>query len=66
MKLLLSKSLNLALASCVLALCVSCESDEPKRRKAVGPSTDSSGIPWNRPTSWEGAGRFGSMMPQSR
>jgi hypothetical protein len=44
----------------------SCESTEPKRRKAVPPPTDLSGQPWNRPTKAEGAGRFGSMVPQSR
>jgi hypothetical protein len=43
-----------------------CESTEPKRRKAVPPPTDLSGQPWNRPTKAEGAGRFGSMVPQSR
>jgi hypothetical protein len=43
-----------------------CESSEPKRRKAVPPPTDLSGLPWNRPTKAEGAGRFGSMVPQSR
>ena len=43
-----------------------CESTEPKRRKAVPPPMDVSGQPWNRPTKAEAAGRFGSMVPQSR
>ena len=42
-----------------------CET-QPKRRKAVPPPADMSGLPWNRPTKAEGAGRFGSMVPQSR
>ena len=45
---------------------VACESPEPKRRKAVPPPTDLSGLPWNRPTKNEGAAGVGSMMPQSR
>lgn len=47
-------------------LLVSCESPEPKRRKAVPPPADLSGLPWNRPTRNEGAAGVGSMMPQSR
>ena len=48
---------------------VSCETDSgPKKRKPVPPgaNTELSNIPWNRPTSWEGSSRYGSMMPQSR
>lgn len=45
---------------------VACESPEPKRRKAVPPPADLSGLPWNRPTKNEGAAGVGSMMPQSR
>lgn len=53
------------LAACLFM--AACESNEPKRRKAVPPSADVSGLPWNRPTSaTDGAGRFGSMVPQSR
>jgi hypothetical protein len=32
----------------------------------VPPSSDMSGLPWNRPTAAEGSARFGSMVPQSR
>lgn len=49
-----------------VVLLPACESSEPKRRKAVPPPMDVSGQPWNRPTKAEAAGRFGSMMPQSR
>ncbi len=57
----------LAVLLTVSMLSVACESSQqPKRRKAVPPSSDLSGIPWNRPTKAEGAGRFGSMVPQSR
>lgn len=46
---------------------VSCSSqDEPKRRERVPPSVTDSTLPWNRPSKWEGAGRYGQMMPQSR
>ncbi len=61
--------LRLAALLPVLAACLllpACESSEPKRRKAVPPPADVSGLPWNRPTKAEGAGRFGSMVPQSR
>ncbi|MCB1226007.1 MAG: hypothetical protein KDK99_09385 [Verrucomicrobiales bacterium] len=39
-----------------------------KKRKPVPPGSDSnlSSLPWNRPPSWEGSARYGSMMPQSR
>lgn len=46
---------------------VSCSSkDEPKRRERVPPAVTDSTLPWNRPSKWEGAGRYGQMMPQSR
>lgn len=45
----------------------SCTSEEPKRKKVVGPpSSGDSNLPWNRPRSWEGTARYGPMMPQSR
>ena len=56
--------LLLSAMTLVMSACES--SSEPKRRKAVPPPTDLSGLPWNRPTKAEGAGRFGSMVPQSR
>ncbi len=48
----------------VLGACSS--KDEPKRRERVPPSVTDSTLPWNRPSKWEGAGRYGQMMPQSR
>jgi hypothetical protein len=45
----------------------SCASDEPKRKKVVGPDGSAySNLPWNRPKAWESNARFGGMMPQSR
>jgi hypothetical protein len=44
--------------------CVS--TDEPKKKKPVPPSDDSSGLPWNRPRSFESGAGMGRMMPQSR
>ncbi|OYW75776.1 MAG: hypothetical protein B7Z37_11785 [Verrucomicrobia bacterium 12-59-8] len=45
----------------------SCASDEPKRKKVVGPDgSEFSNLPWNRPRSWEGNARYGGMVPGSR
>ncbi|MBB5035076.1 hypothetical protein [Prosthecobacter vanneervenii] len=44
----------------------SCTSDEPKRKKVVGPDSGNSNLPWNRPRSWEGNARYGGMVPVSR
>jgi hypothetical protein len=44
--------------------CVS--TDEPKKKKPVPPSDESSGLPWNRPRSFESGAGMGRMMPQSR
>ncbi len=60
------KAASVLLLSAMTLIMSSCESSEPKRRKAVPPPTDISGQPWNRPTKAEGAGGFGSMVPQSR
>jgi hypothetical protein len=44
-----------------------CSSDEPKRKKVVGPDDGGiSKLSWNRPRSWEGTARYGPMMPSSR
>lgn len=45
---------------------VSCASEENRKRQRVPPSVSDSTLPWNRPPSWEGTARYGSMMPQSR
>jgi hypothetical protein len=44
----------------------SCASDQPKRRERVPPPVADSTMPWNRPTKWEGTGRYGQMMQGSR
>ena len=46
----------------MLAL-TSCATDEEK--KPVGPTTDTSLIPWNSPIPGQGQGQFG-MMPQNQ
>lgn len=64
MKTRLLRFFSLALAVVSLS---SCASDEPKRKKVVGPDDSAySSLPWNRPKSWESNARFGGMMPQSR
>jgi len=61
---LLSLLLLTITAACSLS---SCASDEPKRKKVVGPdSSQNSTLPWNRPRSWEGNARYGGMVPGSR
>lgn len=58
-----SACLVLLTAACL----VSCGStDEPKRRERQPPPVADSTLPWNRPTKWEGTGRYGQMMPMSR
>ncbi|MDX1680672.1 MAG: hypothetical protein R3242_08075 [Akkermansiaceae bacterium] len=52
------------LVSTVPFLSVSCVPKESER-KVVGPSTDTSKIPWNRPIAGQGGGQMG-MMPNSK
>lgn len=58
----------LLLAATAASIMTSCSSsDEPKRKKVVGPdSSGYSNLPWNRPKSWEGNARYGAFMPGSR
>ncbi|HSJ02062.1 MAG: hypothetical protein ACAI34_22850 [Verrucomicrobium sp.] len=51
-----------------LVAVVSCETTEPvrKKKKPVPPSEDLSGLPWNRPRSFESNAGMGRSMPQSR
>ncbi|WP_009958877.1 hypothetical protein [Verrucomicrobium spinosum] len=51
-----------------LVATVSCGTTEPvkKKKKPVPPSEDLSGLPWNRPRSFESSAGMGRMMPQSR
>ncbi len=66
-----TRSIKWILLLPVLSMLASCASDEPKRKKVVGPdSSGYSNLPWNRPRSWEGQARsplggMGGMM-QSR
>lgn len=61
---LLTLLLLVTTAACSLS---SCTSDEPKRKKVVGPDgSQYSNLPWNRPRSWEGNARYGGMVPGSR
>jgi hypothetical protein len=64
----LKLALLVAVSACSFS---SCTSDEPQRKKVVGPDGSAySNLPWNRPRSWEGNARspFGAMggMMQSR
>ncbi len=58
--------LKTLLAVLAVQTLVSCASEEPKRRERVPPSVSDSGLPWNRPRSWEGSARYGSALQQSR
>lgn len=57
---------SLLLLLTAAASITSCSSNEPKRRERVPPPVADSTMPWNRPTKWEGSGRYGSMMQGSR
>lgn len=49
---------TLLLVATTAGLLPSCASDEPKRKKVVGPdSSQFSTQPWNRPRKWEAAAR---------
>lgn len=51
--------LNLLLLAVIISCSFSsCASEEPKRKKVVGPDgSQYSNLPWNRPRSWEGNAR---------
>lgn len=50
----------------VIVLSVGCESyDEEPKKKVVGPTEDLSGLPWNRPRSFENTTGIGRALPQS-
>lgn len=62
-----SKLLVTLLAVILASVLGACSSDEPKRKKVVGPDDGGiSKLSWNRPRSWEGTARYGPMVPQSR
>ncbi len=54
-------------AAALVCMMGACTSDQPKRKKVVGPDDGGiSKLSWNRPRSWEGTAKYGPMMPQSR
>ncbi len=60
---LLSLSLLALGATCL----VSCGSDQPERKKVVGPDSSAySNLPWSRPKPWESTAKYGGMVPTSR
>jgi hypothetical protein len=56
------KLLWLAIAPTLLALCSCAETPE---KKPVGPTSETSKIPWNTQIPGQGMGQFG-MMPQNQ
>ncbi|MDB6140943.1 MAG: hypothetical protein JWO94_4015 [Verrucomicrobiaceae bacterium] len=48
-----------------VAAITSCASDKPHKPEPVPPDSGVSGLPWNRPRSWEAGAGFGGMLPQS-
>ena len=60
-------ALLLTLAALAALALPACESTGGKKKKPkpVPPSSDVSGLPWNRPQSWEGGAGFGGLLPQS-
>lgn len=62
-----TRLLTLLLVTSVASCLVSCGSDEPQRKKVVGPdSSGYSSLPWSRPKAWESNARYGGMLPTSR
>ena len=55
----------LSLTLLALTVLTGCESDKPHKPVPVPPDSGVSGLPWNRPRSWESNAGFGSMLPQS-
>jgi hypothetical protein len=56
------KLLGLSIATTLFALCSCAETPE---KKPVGPSSETSKIPWNTQVPGQGMGQFG-MMPQNQ
>lgn len=62
-----ARLVSLLLVTLGLLSLVSCGSDEPKRKKVVGPdSSGYSNLPWSRPKAWESTAKYGGMLPTSR
>jgi hypothetical protein len=60
----MKRNILLLLAACVTTFAFASCANEPER-KAVGPVSDTSKIPWNTPVAGQGQGQFG-MMPQNQ
>ncbi len=60
----MKRNVALTFLAIALALGFSSCADEPEK-KPVGPSTDTSKIPWNSPVAGQGGGQMG-MMPQNQ
>jgi flagellar basal body L-ring protein FlgH len=56
------KLFGLTIATALLALCSCAEAPE---KKPVGPTSETSKIPWNTQVPGQGMGQFG-MMPQNQ
>jgi len=56
----MSKILYASLVVSFLSL-ISCVDKDQTARKPIGPTTDESDMPWNRPTGPEGAGALGIL-----
>lgn len=63
-----TRLLSLLLLVSGLSCLASCSgSDQPHRKKVVGPDSSAySNLPWSRPKSWESTAKYGGMMPTSR
>ena len=60
----MKRNVSLLLAALFAGFGFTSCADEPEK-KPVGPSTDTSKIPWNSPVAGQGQGQFG-MMPQNQ
>lgn len=62
-----TRLLSLFLVALSAASVVSCSSDQPQRKKVVGPDSSAySNLPWSRPKAWESTAKYGGMLPTSR
>ncbi|CAN5827745.1 hypothetical protein BH11VER1_BH11VER1_04130 [soil metagenome] len=59
-----TRILTVGVLTATLASCASTEA--PRKRKPVPPSDSLSGLPWNRPRSFESSAGMGRALPQSR
>jgi hypothetical protein len=60
----MKRNLSLLIAASLTCLGFASCADKPEK-KPVGPVSETSRIPWNRPVAGQGQGQFG-MMPQNQ